>query len=465
MSIRAKLFLLVLTSTLIVWSLVAFKVYIETEREIAVLFDTHLSESAHAILKQAEHEQKEFSSRYEEFDDDSEDDNDDSLESGHELIAIQSRGDLFEEHLVFQIYNKRKELLFSSKQYLDQKFANDFSNGFKNISTDHGVFRKISQWNQNKSIYIVVAESIVKRQFLLKKTMKNILIPISFSIVPLWLILALIIHISIAPIRKVSDEISIRDPLDLNPIALKRIPREIDPLIKAINQLFTRTQRTIEKEKEFTKNASHELRTPLAAIKVQAQVAIKEDNINLKNRALQKMLLGIKDAHHLVEQLLTLSRLEAEHVSTNHNCNALDICEEVIQELAQFSVQKKNSLKFHVTGNNFNIGVDATLYKILVRNLLDNAIRFSDQDNSVQVLLRSEQDTIKFIVEDNGPGLTEEQINQFGDLFGRVGRPSGEGAGVGVSIVKRIVQLHQGTFLFKNRVPHGLIVEVSFPLK
>jgi two-component system sensor histidine kinase QseC len=220
-------------------------------------------------------------------------------------------------------------------------------------------------------------------------------------------------------------------------------PTEIAPMVDALNSLFERMGNLLESERRFTADASHELRTPIAAIRTQAQVALGETDVALRRHALRNTLEGCDRAIRLVDQLLTLSRLEASSVPVMESIDLAVLVRRVVADIAPKAISKGQSLEFdcaepcHVPGNE-------TLLAVLVRNLVDNAVRYGPTSARVTITLRQRDDGRMILqVEDSGAGLSDGDLLRLGERFFRVPGNDENGSGLGWSIVKRIAIVHQ----------------------
>jgi two-component system sensor histidine kinase QseC len=275
-----------------------------------------------------------------------------------------------------------------------------------------------------------------------------------------------IIRFSLTHLKQVADAVQNRNPESLSAIDTRYSPQEVLPLILALNQLFRRIESALQREKNFTADAAHELRTPLAALKMQAEVAMRAKDDQQRLSGLRNVLAGSNRCSHVVDQLLTLSRLEPEaELKDPHPLNLKKIAQELLAELALLAVRKNIVIELDapddtpliISGNEIAIG-------ILLRNLVDNAIRYSPTNSAVQVTLSEQSHTITLCVSDNGPGVSEVDMPR---LFSRFFRATGNqetGSGLGLAIVQQIALLHHAKIYVQKPVDHsGLEITVIFP--
>lgn len=470
MSLRFKFLSSILFVTLVVWGVAAYYSYKDTQLEVDRIFDAHLIESAQAIIQQAGHERREMNARnrHDGHDDrdkrkpdgDDEEDDDEFEDHDYSLTEIKLRGELFEKRLVFQVWDSSGALLIMSGQELKNVRAAD---GFSYSDEGATPLRIFSQWSKDKTLKVVVAESVEARRSLANSSVKNVLSPILWMILPLLVMLTFIVEATLKPVRRLSEDVELRSVNDLTPIEERGTPKELRSTVTALNRLFNRLARAIENERRFTSDAAHELRTPLAAIKIQAQVAFREQNARERNKALEATILGVDRATHLVEQLLTLARLDPDTSAPQDQISIREVVIEVLQSIVPTALSKSIEIELNEGPDPLVRGKHAML-AIMVRNLVDNAVRYTPAGGKVTVKIELRGSKVEFVVEDSGPGLNEQQMKSIGERFNRISRPSGEGSGLGLSIVQRIAAIHQAEIKLTNKdAESGLLAKVTFP--
>lgn len=265
---------------------------------------------------------------------------------------------------------------------------------------------------------------------------------------------------------RVAQEVANRAPSHLEPVNLQEVPEEIKPVIDELNKLFFRLKEGFEREKRFAADAAHELRTPLAALKAQAQVALNTNDIDEKNQALQKLIASVNRSTHIVQQLLTMSRLvpEAESLHEESNVNLVKITRDILAMLAPSALEKHIELEFESDNRLPKIQGNSTALGILIRNLVDNAIRYSNEHGRVLVRLLKQNNEIILEVSDNGPGIPPELQARVFERFFRVLGNKSPGSGLGLAIVQQICELHSGRVSLNSpETGTGLVVRVYLP--
>jgi len=246
----------------------------------------------------------------------------------------------------------------------------------------------------------------------------------------------------VAPLRLLGRTLAQRSPNALQPIAASGAPSEMARMLDALNGLFRRIAELLESERRFTADAAHELRTPIAGIRAQAQVALGATADSERTHALHATLQGCDRATRLVEQLLTLSRLEsgAEHALVGVDLATL--ARQVVAEVAPLALSKQQTVEVDA-GNPCTVQGDATLLAVMIRNLVDNAIRYSPSGAIVKIPVSNEQGAVRLSVEDRGPGMSSADMARIGERFFRVVGSGQDGSGLGWSIARRIAAVHQ----------------------
>jgi two-component system sensor histidine kinase QseC len=232
--------------------------------------------------------------------------------------------------------------------------------------------------------------------------------------------------------------------------------------VSALDGLFGRIEGLLDAERRFTADAAHELRTPIAAIRAQAQVALGEADDARRRHALQSALQGCDRAARVVEQLLTLARLDAGLEAARSPVDMAALARRVTADMAAAAIGRGQSLELEADGDCVVPG-DETLLAVLLRNLVDNALRYSHADSRVLVRLRHAQDRVMLSVDDSGAGLDAQQLARLGERFFRARPEDGEGSGLGWSIAQRIASAH-GARLSAMRSSElgGMRVQASF---
>jgi two-component system sensor histidine kinase QseC len=243
------------------------------------------------------------------------------------------------------------------------------------------------------------------------------------------------------------------------------LPNEISPLRAALNALIRRVNEAFENERRFTADAAHELRTPLAALKVQAQVALRAQSTDSQQHALAQVIAGVDRMTHLVEQLLTLARVDPANQGTPPPLDPAGVIAGVCAELVPQAERQGQTLVVEAASGCM-IAVSAAWLQIALRNLVDNALRYTGEGARIEVRLMQSGTGCAISVADDGPGASPALRAQLSARFVR-GEVEGEGCGLGLSIVARIAALSHARLELGNGLPradggHGFAATLHF---
>lgn len=316
-----------------------------------------------------------------------------------------------------------------------------------------------SQW-----VVIEVGETTEKRSQLANKIVASVILP-QFIIIPLAVMLVWFgLSRGLRPLTRLRQTIDARQPDDLSPIATRRVPEELEPLVEAFNEMLERMKRSVEAQQRFVADAAHQLRTPLTGLKTQAQFAIRETDPEALRHALRQIATGVDRAGRLVNQLLTLARTEGGELAQRRH-EPLDLSllvREVVEDWVTVAIEKDIDLGYEsegpamISGNSF-------LLRELAKNLIDNALRYTPAGGRVTCRVVVNSDTVLLEVEDNGVGISEEQADLVFERFYRVDDASTEGSGLGLAIVQEIAMQHDSrASLRPNPLGKGAIARIAF---
>lgn len=280
------------------------------------------------------------------------------------------------------------------------------------------------------------------------------------------LLIWFIVGRGLGTIYRITNELSHRAPHYLEAVSMEKVPVEICPLVNELNHLLEGLNSAFEREKRFAADAAHELRTPLAGIRTQAQVALRTKNSQERQEILNNVIVGVDRSAHVVQQLLTLSRLTPETTELE-DCTAIDLAQltsEVIVQLASTALDKQIEISFLSPNERLRIYGNTTALSVLIRNIIDNAIRYTPEKGHIEAAVFPQYGEVVFQVNDNGPGIEPSLYNRVFERFYRVLGNKSPGSGLGLAIVKQIASLHQARI--KLGIPpngKGLQVNVVFP--
>lgn len=291
---------------------------------------------------------------------------------------------------------------------------------------------------------VQVGQAVAARDDVLWAMFRSTLWPLLLALPLLGLGLWAVVRHALRPLRTLGDDLHARQPDALQHIPDAGLPREMRPLVEALNQLFERITGLLAGERRFTADAAHELRTPIAAIRAHAEVALRAnaaDDDDARRQALARTLAGCDRATHLITQLLTLSRLEAEPAVAERSVDMAAVARQVLAEQAPAALAQRQHLALDVAVP-WRLRGDEALLAVLLRNLIANAVQHAGAGAQIQVTLDTHQEQPRLTVEDSGTGLDTADLQRLGERFFRPAGTHASGSGLGWSIASRIAAAH-----------------------
>lgn len=439
-SLQARLIALVLAMVAAVWLASSVMTWFDARHELDELLDSHLAQAAALLVVQQARELE---------DDD----------HGVDAPVLHR----YAPKVAFQVFHEGRLALRSANAATTPMVepGEKFTSGFRTVRIDGTAWRVFATHGAKRDIQVYVGEQIDSRASILWAVLRSTLWPTVLALPLLALAIWWAVHRGMAPLRKLGHSLAVRRPQDLHPVVLPDTTAEMQPMLDSLNALFARIGSLMESERRFTADAAHELRTPIAAIRTQAQVAMGECSDADRRHALQATLEGCDRAARLVEQLLTLSRLEAGAAPAFAAVDMVAVTRSVVAELAPAAARKQQQIEVQGAAN-ARVNGGATLLAVLVRNLADNAIRYSPVGSRVVLTIDTDATSVHLTVEDSGPGLNDADQQRLGERFFRVLGSAESGSGLGWSIVRRIADVHHAAIeLEKSDGLGGLRVTVT----
>ena len=436
-SLRRRLLGLLLGGVAAAWLVTMVFSYLDAHHEVDELFDAQLAQAAQTLLALASH-----------------DDGDD----------IEDLGDIthkYQRRLRFQIWQADGTLLMRSKNA--PKTPLTAADGFSE-TRDDGHWRHFSQWNEEHGLQVQVSENHHVRDELIGHIAWRLLLPALFGLplIGLWVWLAT--RQGLASLDGIARQIASRAPQQLQPLCPATAPEEIRTMLEALNGLFQRVEAALEGERRFTADAAHELRTPLAALQAQLQVALRARDAEERDRSLHQLQSGLSRASHLVDQMLQLARLDPESgLPDPQPVDLALLAESVCADLGPLILAKNIDFDLEAGPDCGLIGQGEWL-RVLIRNLVDNAIRYTPDGGRVRVSLGQDAGPCRLVVQDSGPGIPVAERAAVLRRFHRLDQDGQPGSGLGLAIVARIAELHGAHLdLGTGEAGAGLRVTVQWP--
>ncbi len=342
------------------------------------------------------------------------------------------------------------------------------ADGLADLELNGQIWRVYSLSDTRSGFLVQTAEPLHFRAELVSYITRNTLAPMLIALPLFGVIIWGVVGGALSPLRRTAEVVSRRAPDMLEPIDISQSPAEIQLLLQALNDLFSRMRAAIGREQQFTADAAHELRTPLAALKTHLQVARGQSAEPMTRQSLDLALEGLDRASHSVEQLLALARADARggDVLSSTPVDLRELAVWAVSALSQKAYERDIDLGL-AEAQHAEIMGDITALRTLLRNLVDNAICYTPRGGTVTVAVGEDFEGKWIEVLDDGMGVSPGEQTRLFDRFHR--GPEGQamtttGSGLGLSIVQRIARLHRATIgLGEGLDGRGLGVRILFP--
>jgi two-component system sensor histidine kinase QseC len=440
-SLQGRLLALVLGLLGAVWAVTAVVTWLDTRHELDELLDSHLTQAAALLVAQQAHDM-----------------GDDGVRTDAPSLHK------YAPKVAFQVFHEGQLSLRSANAPTLPMVASTAQglSGFTTTVIDGTAWRVFGARGAEQDVQVMVGEQVDSRNAILWAVLRTTLWPLLLAIPVIALGVWWAVHRGTRPLRLLGQALATRPPDALQPVVLPDAPAEMAPMLVALNGLLARIAALMASERRFTADAAHELRTPIAAIRAQAEVALRESDGALRQHALDLTLQGCDRAARLVTQLLTLSRLETGEAPALSSVNLGAFARTVAAELAPQALARQQTISLDTPDDAVVSGNDMLL-QVLLRNLLDNATRYSPARATVQLIIHRAEEQVLLSVADSGLGLHDAHMLRLGERFFRPTGTSSHGSGLGLSIVRRIAEVHRATVqVGRSAALGGLEVTVRF---
>ncbi len=335
--------------------------------------------------------------------------------------------------------------------------------GFADVRARGTTYRVFSM--QTRGLVIQVAQDMAARRHMAGSLALRTIVPVALMAPLLMLVVWWVVSLSLAPVARVRRQVASRQADDLSPVSEENLPEEVRPLVQELNLLFGRVRHAFDAQKHFVADAAHELRSPLAALKLQVQGLQRAPDDAARTLAVSRLSAGIDRATRLVEQMLALARHEAS-VAAGAKPESVDLAEVArlaISDAVAAAQARRIDIGVAQADAGATVSGQPEALRMLLRNLIDNAVKYTPEGGRVDVGLVKRADAVELRVDDSGPGLPEAERARVLDRFYRSGEPQAPGSGLGLAIVKSIADLHGATVaLEESQSLGGLCVRVTF---
>lgn len=285
------------------------------------------------------------------------------------------------------------------------------------------------------------------------------------ALIPLLALLsAWVVRQALRPLQQMASSVDARRESDLHPLPETDVPQEILPFVRSINRLLQRLQTAMEQQRRFVADAAHELRTPIAVLSMQVDnlgPLQLEPEARARIGALQQ---GLRRARAVVEQLLSLARSQDEQTATVQRIDPAQVVRDVITDLLPLAESRSIDLGLD-RADPVQVHTDPAQLYTLLRNAVDNALRYTPTGGRVDLRVLAAPDKLVIEVQDTGPGIPPELLEQVFEPFVRLPGTEGEGSGLGLAITRQIAKRLGGSVTLENTHGGGLILRYVQPTK
>ncbi|QCY12119.1 ATP-binding protein [Pseudomonas sp. MPC6] len=373
-------------------------------------------------------------------------------------------GHPYESKLAFQVWNPKGEVLVHTAS-APSFSAPPTKPGFSDVVDLHDRhWRAFMLEDKHNDLRIWVGERDDVRSDLVERIVRHTLWPNVLGSLILAAMVWLAIGWGLQPLANMAATLRARHSGSLEPLQLTPLPSELEPMQAALNRMLAQIQEVLGRERRFIADAAHEMRTPLAVLRVHAQNLLEAGTEQERRESLEFLIAGVDRTSRLVNQLLTMARLEPNTVT--RALHAIDLTETVRDSLVQLTpwlLSKHLELAFDVNERPIKVVSDAAAIDIALNNLISNAASFSPEHGVIRVQLSQADGFYNLSVEDQGPGIDEADRGRLFERF--YSRGNAQGAGLGLTIVNTIATRLGGRITLINRPEGGLRATLSIPDK
>jgi two-component system sensor histidine kinase QseC len=443
-SIRGRLLAILIGTTLFVWIAAITWIYTSTQAEVERVLDARLTEAARMV---------------------------NSLLADHRIPirddatsskpAIRAATKVYERQLSCQIWSLDGTLVARSESAPGLPLTKAME-GFSEDIVDGETWRVFTIENPELGVRVMVGDTLRMRDRLVGDVVKGMVhsaaVAIPFLVGLIWLSVSR----GLIPLSDLACALSRRSANELSPLPSAGIPKEIAPAVQAINELFGRVEAARERERSFTAFAAHELKTPLAGLKTQAQVALSSTDAAVHANALQQIVAGVDRTSRLVNQLLDMAALEASDVQPCSSDESLNhLVNSVVADLLSLASTRGIAIEVDSSKHDVRAKVEPQFFILALRNLLENALDHAKSVVRCQALDQGQW--VRVVVEDDGPGILEPELERVTAKFVRGRNKSMTGSGLGLAIAKIAMARIDGKLTLHNREPTGLVAMLEIP--
>ncbi len=432
-SISRRLFLILTLTTGLVWLSAVAWIYLSTRAEVERVLDARLVEAGRMVSSLIVRQE---------------------TDPSHAItpdLQLRTHGS-YDRQLSCQIWSLQGVMIGRSEGAPDERLS-DAGDGFSESTIDGESWRVYAITNTDLAVRVLVGDNMRIRDGLVNDVIRGLLLP-ALLILPLLAVLIWIsVRTGLEPLRRIAGDLEAREASDLRPIEAMtdgKTATEIMPVLQSLNGLFARVADLRERERNFIAFAAHELRTPLAGLKTQAQVALASNDAATRDQALRQIVVGVDRTGRLVRQLLDMSMIEAhEHAGT---CGVVQPGA-ILRALADELADPARNVRVEVAPDldDIMLQIEPEFFTLAARNLLENAVNHSPPGGIVHCRAADGGESGRLVIEDDGPGIPEDELPRIMERFFRGRHKVAVGSGLGLAIVELALGRNGGRLQLQNR--------------
>lgn len=445
-SISKRLFIILVLTTSLVWLSAVVWIFLSTRAEVERVLDARLMEAGRMVSSLIVSQEIAV----------------DPAQAGTSDLPLRSHT-AYDRQLSCQIWSLQGALIGRSDGAPDEKLS-DHADGFSETVIDGETWRVYAVTNEELGVRVLVGDSMWIRDRLVNDVIRGLLLPAVLILPVLAVLIWLSVRRGLEPLRKIAGDLEERHASDLSPIDDVETAKEIVPVLQSLNGLFARVEGLRERERNFTAFAAHELRTPLAGLKTQAQVALASNDGEIRDQALRQIVIGVDRTGRLVRQLLDMSALEAfEQVDRRGVAHPGPVLRSLAEELAD----PVRDIRIEVSPelDALTVEIEPELFTLAARNLLENAVNHSPSGAVVRCRVADEGRSNCIAIEDEGPGIPDEELPRITERFFRGRHKATIGSGLGLAIVELALGRGGWHLQLCNREGGGLSAVIGHALR
>ncbi|MDI6028474.1 sensor histidine kinase N-terminal domain-containing protein [Corticibacterium sp. UT-5YL-CI-8] len=437
-SISKRLFLILVLTTSLVWLSAVLWIFLSTRAEVERVLDARLMEAGRMVSSLISRQER------------------DAVPDRSTTVEIPLREhSAYERQLSCQIWSLQGALISRSDAAPAEKLSEQ-EDGISETVVDGERWRVYAITNTDIGIRVLVGDNLSMRDHLVNDVIRGLLLPALFIVPVLAVLIWFSVRRGLEPLRKIAGDLEARHATDLSPIEDVDTAKEIVPVLQSLNGLFARVAGLRERERNFTAFAAHELRTPLAGLKTQAQVALASEDPAIRDQALRQIVVGVDRTGRLVRQLLDMSAVEAlDHESEKRGVVRPSF---VLRSLAAELADRARQVSVEVAPemDAVELHIEPELFTLAARNLMENAVNHSPPGGVVRCRVAGQFEAGQVIIEDDGPGIPEEELPRVTERFFRGRNKAPVGSGLGLAIVELALGRSGWRLQLQNRDAGGL---------